>query len=110
MKKMKFVVLIAAVLCFGMVIVKSKEGEINDNYVHYIYWDRYDWNVFYTGVTNKLHYQTYRPCVGIPNSEYRCGERAAFSEYREYGLSVAEGYSHIHALENGDYYFDYIVN
>ena len=55
MKKVKLLVLIlAVVVCTGVINLSAKEGEIDDNYVHYIYWDRYVWNVFYTGVTNKL--------------------------------------------------------
>ena len=110
MKKVKLLVLIlAVVVCTGVINLSAKEGEIDDNYVHYIYWDRYDWNVFYTGVTNKLTYQRYKPCGGVVDSEYQCGQYAAYSEYKEYGLSIQQGYQHIHALGNADGYFDYVI-
>ena len=42
-------------------------------------------NMYWTGVTNKLSYDKFAPCVGANNSEYACGTAVGQSSYGEYG-------------------------
>lgn len=42
-------------------------------------------NMYWTGVTNKLSYDKYEPCVGAGASEYGCGAALGQSSYGEYG-------------------------
>ena len=109
--KKKFLVLslLVAMITTPMLNIFAVTGSIDDHRVRMIYWDRYDWNVFYTGVTNKLNYNQFRPCVGVKNAGFECGDLASQSQYQEFGLSIRQGNHHVHLLVDKDWYKGYYV-
>lgn len=73
-------------LLTGSVVVKAYSGSLSDSRVDMIWWSQGGGsNTYWTGVTNKLNYDAYKPCVGPTGSEYACGVAAGQSEYKEYG-------------------------
>lgn len=111
--KIKYIVFSAVLLSifsiYSNTVTFASEGQIDDERVTMIYWDNFNTDVMYTGVTNKISYNAYAPCVAKYGSEYACGGFALKGEYREYGLSLPEGTNHAHALQNRDLGMDYIV-
>ena len=59
----------------GIVTVNAYSGSQSDSRVDMIWWSQGGGsNMYWTGVTNKLSYDKFAPCVGANNSEYACGE------------------------------------
>ena len=89
--------------------VAAKEGEINDERVHMIYWDQNDILMYWTGVTNKTSANEYSPCVGIQNSDSsNCGKNTKKGEYNEINGWHTR---HCHFLFSNIYQsIDYLVN
>ena len=97
--KKKYLICVCIMLVLSFLAVAAKEGSLSDSRVDYIYWDQPSYNMYWTGVTNKISYDYYAPCVGPSNSEYGCGERAYQSQYREYGFWTSAS-RHMHGLLN----------
>ena len=106
MKKILTFLAVLMLFC-GTVAVFAKEGTIDDERVKMIYWDQPEVQTYWTGVTNKISYDYYAPCVGVPNGGYTCGQRAYQSQYKEHGLAVYV--RHGHALYNSWDSMEYIV-
>ena len=98
----------SVVLSLGFNHIAAKEGQINDERVNFIYWDQNEISTYWSGVTNKISYNNYRPCVGPAYSEWSCGAFAHKDEYKEFCLGGAS--HHMHSLGNKDGGFDYIIN
>lgn len=104
----RFLTLFATALLFcGTIVVFAQEGRIDDERVTMIYWDQTDIQTYWTGVTNKISYDYYAPCVGVADGEYQCGQQAKQSQYKEFGLGVYV--PHGHALYNSWHSMEYIV-
>ncbi|MCI6272555.1 MAG: hypothetical protein MR601_06360 [Erysipelotrichaceae bacterium] len=102
MKKLKiFVVLGVLVASLQFLNVFAYSGGWEDERVNYIYWSQGGGsNMYWTGVTNKISYDQYKPCVGPAGSEYSCGKAARKSQYKEYGFWVNNDNNKIvHGLE-----------
>ena len=62
--------------------------------------------MYWTGVTNKLSYDKFAPCVVAGNSEYACGIAVGQSSYGEHGRwldNSAKVVVHGLAAESGGY-------
>ena len=99
---------IIPLIFMGTIAISAQTGGFEDSRVNYIYWDQDEIQTYWTGVTNKISYDSYAPCVGVnADSEYNCGARAYQSQYREYGLAVYQ--SHIHGLEREGGHLEYVI-
>ena len=76
---------------FGSVqTVNAYASGLSDSRVDLIWWSQGGGsNTYWTGVTNKISYDVYRPCVGPNYSEFGCGVSATQSQYSEYGLWIS---------------------
>lgn len=104
----KIISLLIMCLLFGTTIFAyAQTGGFEDERVNYIYWDQNEKQTYWTGVTNKVNYDWYAPCVGAYQAGAECGEAAYQSQYKEYGLSVYV--RHVHALLTSYGQLEYIV-
>ncbi len=99
MKKIiKFLFVVScAFMCLVSIPVKAATASAEDDNVQYTYWDQSEIQTYWSGVYNKISYNTYRPCVGGKIIGEGCGIIANQSQYREYckGTSV---FAHYHYL------------
>lgn len=100
-------VLILTIAFIGVLGVSAQNGGFEDTRVNYIYWDQDEIQTYWTGVTNKVNYDNYAPCVGVNDAGYECGERAYQSQYKEFPLTVYV--SHLHGLQRSTGSLEYIV-
>lgn len=98
-----------AFMCMVFLPVKAATASGEDANVQYTYWDQGEINTYWSGVYNKINYNSYKPCIGSSISLIGgCGETAWQSQYVEYckGISVL---SHYHYLLSGYGTEDYKV-
>lgn len=105
---------ILAIVLIGFVAITiptfAKQGSISDKNVDYIYWDQPEIQTYWTGVTNKIDYNYYGPCVGPTkyiSGEIYCGPLAPKGAYYEKSGRLYNGHSHSLLSDYGTY--DYWV-
>lgn len=104
----KIISLLIMCLLFGTTIFAyAQTGGFEDERVNYIYWDQNEIQTYWTGVTNKVNYDWYAPCVGAKNAGVECGEAAQQGRYKEFGLAVYV--SHVHGLLTSYGQLEYII-
>ncbi len=93
----KFFISVSTIIAlFSPVCVYAYSGSYSDSRLDLIWWSQGGGsNMYWTGVTNKLTYDYYRPCVGAANSEFACGVAASYSTYKEYGRWLYSGVSQV---------------
>ena len=101
------ITLLCTVMVTGIVTVNAYSGSQSDSRVDMIWWSQGGGsNMYWTGVTNKLSYDKFAPCVGANNSEYACGAAVGQSSYGEHGRwldNSAKVVVHGLAAESGGY-------
>lgn len=81
-----FVLLLCGLSVGALVSINAYSGSQSDSRVDMIWWSQGGGsNMYWTGVTNKISYDKYEPCVGAGASEYACGAALGQSSYGEYG-------------------------
>ncbi len=81
-----FVLLLCGLSVGALISINAYSGSQSDSRVDMIWWSQGGGsNMYWTGVTNKISYDKYEPCVGAGASEYACGAALGQSSYGEYG-------------------------
>lgn len=103
--KTKIIILVGVMLAVITTPVFAKQGSFEDANVKYIYWDESS-TTFWTGVTNKINYNRYAPCVGpkkYSQDEIYCGFFANQNVYKEKSGQLYNGHSHSLLSDYGTY-------
>lgn len=105
--KKRLLAAIIAISIFSIIGISAKSGGFEDQRVNYIYWDQEEINTYWTGVSNKVNYDNYAPCVGVINAGYECGAIAYQNQYKEFSLPVYV--NHLHGLQRSTGSLEYII-
>lgn len=108
--KTKIILLVGVMLIVISTPIFAKQGSFEDKNVNYIYWDENS-TTFWTGVTNKIDYNYYAPCVGhkkYDTGEIYCGGYADKNVYREKSGQLYNGHSHslLSSYDTYDYWVE----
>ncbi len=98
-----------AFMCMIVIPVHAATATGEDDNVQYTYWDQGNIHTYWSGVYNKINYNSYKPCIGSALPGYGgCGDTAWQSQYVEHceGIRV---FNHYHYLLSGYGTEDYKV-
>ncbi len=98
-----------AFMCMIVIPVHAATATGEDDNVQYTYWDQGNIHTYWSGVYNKINYNSYKPCIGSALPGYGgCGDTAWQSQYVEHceGIRV---FNHYHYLLSGYETEDYKV-
>lgn len=98
----------AVFMCAVSIPISAATAQGEDDNVQYVYWDQPEVKTYWSGVYNKINYNSYQPCIGSYLGKGGCGETAWQSQYKEHceGTSIL---SHYHYLLSGYGTKDYKV-